>query len=111
MWVDYNMDSAVKNAADKRQVKRAKQSEEFRRENEIEDLRLVLGTPQGRRVIWRYLEICGVFKYGFQPDARYEAFVNGQRNIGGRIIADMAEVDPGLFGDISKEMKKGDIND
>lgn len=100
------MDSAVKNAADKKQVKRAKQREEFRRDNEIEDLRMVLSEPHGRRVLWRYLEACQVFNFGFQTDARYEAFVNGQRNIGGKILADIEEVEPGLFAELSKEMKK-----
>lgn len=103
--------SLVKNAADKKQVKRAKQTETFKRENEIEDMRVVLSSPHGRRVIWRYLELCGVFRYGFEDDPRFETFMAGKRDIGGRILADLTDVDPALFGDMCKEMKQEETND
>lgn len=107
------MDSLVKNAADAKQVKKAKKKEEYKREDEIEDLRKVLSDPCGRRTLWRYLSFCGVFKYGFEENDRYEAFMSGQRNVGGYIIGDLQDVDPGLFGQLSKEMqeRKGTVND
>jgi len=99
-------DALVGNAASKSQVKKAKKKEDYLREDEIEDMRIVLSTPSGRRTIWRYLSLCGMFKHGFETDARFETFLSGQRNIGSRIMVDIQDVDPGLFGALMKEMSK-----
>ena len=77
------MDALVKNTADAKQVRKAAKKETYMREDEVEDMRVVLSTPAGRRTIWRYLEFCGIFKFGFDPDERHETFVAGQRNVGG----------------------------
>lgn len=51
----------VRNAADPEQVKRGGRKEKDARDRELHDLRAVLATEPGRRVLWRVLWHCGVF--------------------------------------------------
>lgn len=49
----------------------------------ISDMQSVLKTPQGRRVLWRILQVANVRGHGFIPaDALATSFHCGQRSIG-----------------------------
>lgn len=89
--------SLVKNAADEEQVASAGARERDRRKEELADLRLVLAQPGGRRVLWRLLERCGVFSPTFDPDAGRAAFLEGHRNVGLWVLADIQEAAPDAF--------------
>lgn len=94
----------MKNAADQEQVAAAKEKQLRGRERELEDVRLVLGTPQGRRLFWRYLEECGVFRTSFTGNST-TFFNEGQRNIGLKIMADINDADPAFLAVMTKESK------
>lgn len=94
----------MKNAADREQVQQAKEKQLRGRERELEDIRIVLGTASGRRIFWRYLEECGVFKTSFTGNST-TFFNEGQRNIGLKILADINDADPAFLMTMTKESK------
>ena len=99
----------VKNTASKKQVKEASRKERDRNINEISDLKVVLGIPEGRRVLWKYLSECGVYKTSFTGNS--ETFFNeGRRTIGLKIIADIYKSDVDAYALMMKENKEGDYN-
>lgn len=95
----------VKNASDRNQVKNAKQKEESKRDNELNDLRSILNTPAGRRVLWRFISYAKIFQERWEPSAKihYDA---GVRAFGLHIIAEINEASEDLFIEMMKENKK-----
>ncbi|WP_337038626.1 MULTISPECIES: Bbp19 family protein [Pseudescherichia] len=59
------------------QVKR----QQIREERDADDIRQVMSTEQGRRVVWSVLEQGKVFGSTFAVDPAITAFNEGQRNI------------------------------
>ena len=63
-------------------------AEEQERRWEIDDLRWLMGSKRGRRVVWRLLKNAGVYRLSYQPgDALGTAFAEGNRNQGQRLLA------------------------
>ncbi|HHT1685082.1 TPA: hypothetical protein ACTYOT_003257 [Raoultella ornithinolytica] len=54
---------------------------EIRHQRDIDDIRFVMDSAQGRRVIWRVLEQGKVFSSCFAGDPHVTAFNEGQRNL------------------------------
>ncbi len=54
---------------------------ELLQQRDIEDIRFVMGSEQGRRVIWGVLEQGKVFSACFAGDPQVTAFNEGQRNL------------------------------
>lgn len=50
-------------------------------QRDIEDIQFVMGSEQGRRVIWSLLEKGKVFSPCFAGDSHLTAFNEGQRNL------------------------------
>lgn len=50
-------------------------------QRDIEDIRFVMGSEQGRRVVWSLLEKGQVFGACFNVDPSITAFNEGQRNL------------------------------
>lgn len=107
--INHQQKSAVKNAADVEQVKHAKEKQVSRREREINDMAFILNTAQGRRLLWRYLEICGVFKSSFTGSSE-TFYLEGQRNVGLKILADITETSPEAYMLMMKEAKNREVN-
>lgn len=97
--------SLVKNAASPKQVHNAEKKEESIREKELNDLRQVLDTPQGRRVVWRFLEKCRVFNSIWEASAKIH-FNAGQQDIGHFIMGEIVEADEKFLLEMMKENKK-----
>jgi hypothetical protein len=96
-----NKKSLVKNAADPGQVKSANQKEKFNKVDELKDMRDLLLTPNGLRVLTRYLNFCGVFKTSFTGNS--ETFFNeGMRSVGLKLLTDIEEADVTAIGKIFK---------
>lgn len=85
-------EAVTKNAADEEQVSKARKTEKQKHELELADMRKLLGFPEGRRVLWKYLSACGVFNSIFEQSSKiyYNA---GQQDLGHRIMADIVEAD------------------
>ena len=99
----------VKNAADPKQVKKAKSKEDRKRFEELRDLRAVLETEEGRRVLWRFLEECKVFGSVWHPSAQIH-YNAGRQDFGHYIMSEIVDAGEEYLFTLMKENKKGDVN-
>lgn len=80
---------------------RAKQNAETRRrltkDTEESDLKWLMGSRRGRRIVWRQLERAGVFKLSFNTNAMAMSFAEGVRNEGLHLINMINTVCPELY--------------
>lgn len=95
----------VGNAADPKQIKRARQHEKHAIERERLDLATVLGSAQGRRFVWKQLCDAGVFRLSFTPgvDPHTAAFYEGRRAGGLELMVAINAFDPRLYHQMAKE--------
>ena len=77
-----------------------------RRTDYINDVRNVLATPSGRRVIRKILEDTQLFRQTFAGEQTHmTAFASGARNVGLTLFNDLSEASP----DTLLKILKGDI--
>ena len=86
----------VRNAASKKQVDTADMKERSARERELNEMRVVLSTVEGRRWLWRLLGKCKTFESIYESSARIH-YNSGQQDIGFRIIQEIDAADPEMF--------------
>lgn len=79
-------------------------------QHEIEDLKWLMSSKRGRRIVWRLLEQAGVFRLSFNPNAMQMAFAEGNRNAGLRTLAQIHASCPDLFPLMLKEQSGDDRN-
>src|SRR5678815_5417746 len=89
--------SLVRNASDPEQVKRGKDVERLRAEQQLNDQRAVMSTREGRSECWRRLSECGVFKTSMTNDPHWTAYNEGRRAVGLRELAEIMERFPELY--------------
>lgn len=94
----------VKNAADATQVKEAKQKEVRGRERELNDVRSLLNTREGRRLAWRLLTHCRVFESIWHGSAQIH-YNSGMQDVGHFLLAEITEAAPEAFLLMMKENK------
>lgn len=100
------------NTADKRSVRKAGQKAKHARREELKDLREVLGTSAGRRVVWRQLSQAGVFRLSFvYEETQTTAFNEGRRSMGLSLMADIHELDPELYVTMAREAQQATKQD
>lgn len=73
------------------------------REREAGDLKWLMGSKRGRRIVWRILDQSGVFRLSFNPNAMQMAFAEGNRNFGNRVLALIHAECPELYPAMMKE--------
>lgn len=85
-----------------RQIKDVRRAAKHTREQELDDLRRVLRTPEGQRVFWRVLAHCRVFHSIFTTSASiyYNA---GQQDIGHFLLAEISAADPAIFPQLVRD--------
>lgn len=74
-------------------------------ENEESDVRWLMSSKRGRRVVWRLLDQSGVFRLSFNPNAMHMAFAEGNRNFGNRILSMIHSLCPELYPVMVKEQQ------
>ena len=76
-----------------------------KRNRELNDLRIVSMTPEGRRLIWRVLTEGKVFHDGYvHGDGGFgTTFNSGRRSVGVWLLAEVMEAKPDLFMQMQKE--------
>lgn len=77
------------------------------RETEEADLKWLMSSKRGRRIIWRILDRAGVFKLSFNTNAMTMAFSEGSRNEGLRTLALIHALCPELYPVMIKESLHG----
>lgn len=76
-----------------------------RRRKELDDLRWLLGHPQGRRIVSRLLEQAGVFRSSFNTSGSVMAFNEGRRDMGLFITGELIEASADGYMKVLKEFK------
>ena len=81
------------------------QAEKLEREIFLNDVRHVLSSVQGRRFVWRILDMAGVYRSSFTGNST-TFFNEGARNIGLRVLSDVMDAKPEAFLIMQQEDKK-----
>lgn len=84
----------------------ALQATRQREAREREDVRWLMAHAQGRRLVWRYLSDCGVFRSTHvfdDPGGRNSALNEGRRQIGLRILDDVMTHAPEAYQKMTDE--------
>jgi hypothetical protein len=74
-----------------------------RKDRELDDLKTVLKKPEGRRVIYKILCECGVFKASFSMNSMTTSFNEGRRDIGLALLKDLDEAEPNAYSQMLTE--------
>lgn len=56
-------------------------------QSEAEDVKWLMSSKRGRRMVWRQLERAGVFRLSFNTNSMTMAFAEGARNEGLRLLS------------------------
>lgn len=83
----------VSNAASKKQVTEAVKKEKRSQNTEMNDLRVVLQTSEGRRVLNRILDKCGAFRSIWVSSAAIH-YNSGQQDIGHWLMENIGAASP-----------------
>ena len=78
------------------------------RDTEESDLKWLMSSKRGRRIVWRILDLAGVFRLSFNTNAMQMAFNEGNRNTGNRLLAIVHAVAPELYPTMAKEAAEKD---
>lgn len=73
-------------ATTKSEAARVSEIDRLQVEQATNDLRAVMGTPEGRRFVWGLLGECGLYRSSYHPSALIH-FNEGQRSIGLALLA------------------------
>lgn len=72
-------------------------------ERNIEDIRDLAKTPQGRRFLWKILTLSGIHNTGFVENVNLMYYLAGKRDIGGVLLDEIKTADPNLFAKMQAE--------
>lgn len=97
------MSKQLQNTADEAQVKEAQGKDKRKADRAKEDLRFVLSSPNGRRVLWGVLEKCRIYTGSADNSGSWTYFNEGRRSVGLDLIADIIAIDQKLFIELQKE--------
>lgn len=93
---------------------RAKSDNDLRhkltRDTEEADLKWLMGSKRGRRIVWRLLDRAGVFRLSFNTNAMQMAFAEGNRNEGLRTLAQIHAQCPELYPVMVREQVNDNRN-
>ena len=92
----------MSNVGNKTEVKKARVAAREIRDVELNDIRTVLGTISGRRLLWRLLEHCKTFNSVWEPSAKIH-YNSGMQDIGHFIMSEIVESDSSLLFKMMKE--------
>jgi hypothetical protein len=87
-----------------------KLSEERARLNELADLKWLMSSERGRRIVWRLLDRAGVFRTSFNTNALSMSFNEGRRNEGLVTLQMIHAVCPELYPTMIREASNGRSN-
>lgn len=95
----------VQNAADRGQVKEAgKRAREIERQH-LADLRAIMQLPEGRRVLWWFLEFAGPFRSCFDNSGSVTSFNLGKDAVGKFLLVQLQKADIEKFFEMLRDAK------
>lgn len=84
-----------------------KRAAKLRHDEECEDLKWLMSSKRGRRLVWRQMEHAGVFQSSFSTNAMQMAFNEGARNHGLLVLGLVHALCPDLYPTMVKENASG----
>ena len=75
------------------------------REVEIADVKWLMSSKRGRRIMWRLLDLSGPFRLSFDPNAMKMAFNEGNRNLGNQLLNEVMNLCPEMYPVMVKEQQ------
>lgn len=60
----------------------------------IEDLRVLLAIPEGKRFLWRLLRVCNLMESPLSATGNFQSALIGRQDVARQLMTWMAEVDP-----------------
>lgn len=93
------------NAASEKQVKGKASREERLRHRQLDDLKVVMSSIHGRRLIWRLLSECGTFKSVHHPSGSQVYYNAGKQDLGHFLMGELVGMDPAKFMEMQIEAK------
>lgn len=90
-------EALVRNAADPAQVRDARKRERRSAKRELDDMRAVLATDAGKRVLWRILDHCSPFATALGATDAITNFNVGRQDVGHFLYAQITEASPDAF--------------
>lgn len=97
---------SVVSTIDPGQLKKRDQDIKFQKMQEQDDLREVLSTPAGKRLVWRLLGKCKIADSIYEASSRIY-YLAGRQDLGHDIVKEIDAVDPLLFWEMRNEVMKG----
>ncbi|SNR73731.1 hypothetical protein SAMN05192560_0776 [Methylobacillus rhizosphaerae] len=79
-------------------------------DQEVADFKWLMESKRGRRIVWGWLERCGVFRLSFNANSMTMAFNEGNRNLGLSLIAKIHALCPESYSVMVKENTNDDRN-
>lgn len=101
----------VKNAADPKQIKKARELSKAMEHKKEDDLKFILSSPHGRKFLWDLLGWCGL--YASPENARGDETQRaiGRQNVARKILSDIVSADESSWILMQQEnLKQGDFN-
>ena len=99
--------------SDPKQIKKQKVRVESQREQELNDIRVVLSNKSGRRFVWRLMEYCKPFESVFSENSMLMSRYCGMQDVGHHIMTEIVAADENLLFKMMKANKdktQGDTN-
>lgn len=95
----------VTNAANEGQVNQAESKVKFERNQQLDDIRTVISTVQGRRFLWRLLGFCKTFETVWENSARIH-YNAGKQDVGHYLLAEINDAGQEAFFTMMREQTK-----
>lgn len=83
--------------------KDAELQDKLKQKTDADDVKWLMSSKRGRRIVWRSIERAGVFRLSFSTDAMAMAFAEGCKNEGLRTLALINAACPELYQTMLKE--------
>ncbi len=76
------------------------------RDQEIKDVKWLMSSEKGRRIVWRLLGLSGTFQLSFDQNAMKMAFNEGKRNLGNKLYDEILTLCPEMFPVMWREQQE-----
>lgn len=86
----------VRDSADEKQVKEATARKKLQDDQDDKDLKFLLNTPQGLRVLWGLIAKCGIYEPSFTGGSE-TFYKEGKRAIGLELRKEILACDPDAY--------------
>ena len=95
---------------EQRKIETPEERDNRKKERELNDIRVIISTPEGRRFLWKIISEAGVFRTSFSLDENQMAYQEGRRSIGLNILYDLLDASPSTYmqmqNEYASEMKR-----